>query len=353
MKLTKVVNVGGVLIGGNNPIVIQSMTNTPTKDVARTVKQINDLKKLGCQIVRVAVLDLEDAEAIKEIKKQIDIPLVADIHFDYKLAIKSIESGADKIRINPGNIGSNENVEKVVLKAKEYHIPIRIGINSGSLDKDLLEKYGGVTSEGLIESMKRRVKVVESFDFHDIVLSIKATSIETTIEVNRMLSKEFDYPIHIGLTESGTILGGSIRSSYCLGTLLSEGIGNTIRVSLNGDPCNEIPTVKKILSMLHLYTEPTLICCPTCGRTQYDMVPIVNEIDEFLQTLHSDIKVAIMGCVVNGPGEARSADVGLAGGIKEGLIFRKGEIIKKVKQEEMVEELKKEIMLFVNENRSV
>ena len=349
MRNKKIIKIGNVLIGGNHKIAIQSMTNTPTKDIKKTIEQILKLEELGCEIVRVACLDMEDATAIKEIKKEIHIPLVADIHFDYRLAIAAIESGADKIRINPGNIGSDENVKKVIDKAKEYQIPIRIGINSGSLEKDLLQKYGHVTSLALIESMERKVKLIESFGFTNLVLSIKATDIETTLEVNRLLDQKFPYPIHIGLTESGTLLSGSIRSSYCLGTLLNEQIGDTIRVSLNGDPCKEIPTVKEILSMHNLYTKPTLICCPTCGRTKYDMVKVVDEIDSFLQTLNSNIKVAIMGCVVNGPGEAREADLGIAGGDGVGLIFKKGEIIKKCKEDELVSELKKEILSLIKQ----
>lgn len=353
MYSKKEIKIGNIFIGGNHKIAIQSMTNTPTKDIIKTTQQINKLASLGCNIVRVAVLDMEDALAIKEIKKSINIPLVADIHFDYKLAIAAIEAGADKIRINPGNIGSDDKVKQVVGKAKEYHIPIRIGINSGSIEKDILEKYGKITANGLIESIDRKIKLLESFDFHDIVLSIKATDIDMTLEVNRLLKEKYDYPIHIGLTESGTVLSGSIRSSYCLGVLLSEHIGDTIRVSLHGDPCNEIPTVKEILSMLNLYTKPTLICCPTCGRTKYNMEPIVKEIDEFLQTINSNIKVAIMGCVVNGPGEARSADIGIAGGNGEGLIFKKGEIIKKVEEDKLASELKKEILQLIKENESV
>ena len=347
MKLTKEIKIGNVLIGNNFPIAIQSMTNTSTKDVMQTVLQIKQLEKAGCMIVRVAVLDLDDAIAIKEIKKEINIPLVADIHFDYRLAILAIESGADKIRINPGNIGSVENVKKVIDKAKEYNIPIRIGINSGSVEKHLLEKYNGPTPQAMLESMTNHVKLLESLDFYNIVLSIKSTSIKDTIETNKLLSENFDYPIHIGLTESGTVLAGSIRSSYALGTLLNEGIGDTIRVSLNGDPINEIPTCKEILSMLNLYTKPTLICCPTGGRTKYNMVPIVNEIESFLNTINKNITVAIMGCVVNGPGEAKHADIGIAGGINEAVLFKHGEILRKIKEENIVKELKQEILNMI------
>lgn len=343
MQNTKIIKIGNVKIGGTYPIAIQSMTNTKTKDILATVNQINKLTAIGCQIVRVAVVDMGDALAIKEIKKQIKIPLVADIHFDYRLAIASIEAGADKIRINPGNIGDKERIKAVVDKAKEYDIPIRIGINSGSLEKHLLEKYGGVTAEALLESMINHVKLIEEMNFSNLVLSIKATSLETTIKTNQLLKEHFNYPLHIGLTESGTVKSGTIRSSYVLGSLISLGIGDTIRVSLNGDPLNEIPVAKEILSMFNLYDKPTLICCPTCGRTSYNMVPIVNEIESYLNTSHKKIKIAIMGCIVNGPGEAREADLGVAGGNKEAVIFKKGQIIKKIKEENIVEELKNEI----------
>ena len=343
MQNTKIIKIGNVKIGGTYPIAIQSMTNTKTKDILATVNQINKLTAIGCQIVRVAVVDMDDALAIKEIKKQIKIPLVADIHFDYRLAIASIEAGADKIRINPGNIGDKERIKAVVDKAKEYDIPIRIGINSGSLEKHLLEKYGGVTAEALLESMINHVKLIEEMNFSNLVLSIKATSLETTIKTNQLLKKHFNYPLHIGLTESGTVKSGTIRSSYVLGSLISLGIGDTIRVSLNGDPLNEIPVAKEILSMFNLYDKPTLICCPTCGRTSYNMVPIVNEIESYLNTSHKKIKIAIMGCIVNGPGEAREADLGVAGGNKEAVIFKKGQIIKKIKEETIVDELKNEI----------
>ena len=347
MKNKKELKIGNVYIGGNHPVAIQSMTNTPTKDIDKTVEQILALEHVGCMIVRVAILDEEDAISIKEIKKHINIPIVADIHFDYRLAIKAIKSGADKIRINPGNIGSFENVKKVVDVAKEYNIPIRIGINSGSVEKHLLEKYNGPTPEAMLESITNHVRLLESLDFYNIVLSIKSTNIENTIKTNELLNEHFDYPIHIGLTESGTVLAGSIRSSYALGVLLNKGIGNTIRVSLNGDPVNEIPTCKEILSMHNLYTKPTLICCPTCGRTKYNMVSIVNEIEKFLNTINSNITVAIMGCVVNGPGEAKHADIGIAGGNNEAVLFKHGEIIKKIKEENILKELKQEILNII------
>ena len=340
---TKEIKIGNVIIGGSNPIAIQSMTNTKTKDIKATVKQINELKYAGAQIVRMTISDIDDANAIIEIKKQVDIPLVGDIHFDYKLALLAIENGIDKIRINPGNIGSFENVKKVVEKAKEKNIPIRIGINSGSLEKHLYEKYGCITPDALFESIKNHIDLFESLDFYNIILSIKATDINTCIETNRLLKKNYDYPIHIGLTESGTVNSGTIRSSYVLGTLLKEGIGDTIRVSLTGNPVNEIPVAKEILSMMGLYNKPTLISCPTCGRTNYNMEPIVNEIEKYLNTLNKKIKVAIMGCAVNGPGEAKDADIGVAGGIKEAILFKKGQIIKKIPENKIVEELIKEI----------
>lgn len=344
----KIVKVGNVLIGGNNPVVIQSMTNIRTSLVNEVTAQINKLVEAGAKIVRVSILDEKDALAIKEIKKLVNVPIVADIHFDYKLAIKAIESGADKIRINPGNIGLIDRIKAVVDAAKIHHIPIRIGINSGSLEKNLYEKYGGVTPEAMLESMTNHVKIMESLDFTDLVLSIKATDIETTIKTNELLKEHFDYPIHIGLTESGTISSGSIRSSYCLGVLLHNKIGDTIRVSLNGDPTLEIPVCKEILAIHGLYTMPTLICCPTCGRTSYNMVKIVNEIEPFVKSLNVNIKIAIMGCVVNGPGEAKDADLGIAGGIGEAVLFKKGQIIRKIKEENLVEELKKEINSIIN-----
>lgn len=340
---TKEIKIGNVIIGGSNPIAIQSMTNTKTKDIKATVKQINELKEAGAQIVRMTISDIDDANAIIEIKKQVDIPLVGDIHFDYKLALLAIENGIDKIRINPGNIGSIENVKKVIDKAKEKNIPIRIGINSGSLEKHLYEKYGGITPEALFESMKNHVDIFESLDFYNIVLSIKATDINTCIETNRLLKKNYNYPIHIGLTESGTVNSGTIRSSYVLGTLLKDGIGDTIRVSLTGNPVNEISVAKEILSMLNLYNKPTLISCPTCGRTNYNMETIVNEVEAYLNKLNKNIKVAIMGCAVNGPGEAKDADIGIAGGNKEAILFKKGQIIRKIPEDKIVEELIKEI----------
>ena len=350
MKTTKEIKIGNIIIGNNNPIVIQSMTNTKTKDIINTVKQIKELADAGAKIVRMTITDEQDALAIKEIKKQVNVPLVADIHFDYKLAILSVENGIDKIRINPGNIGSADKIKKVVDCCKKYNVPIRIGVNSGSLEKDLYEKYGGTTPNALFESMKRKVDLLESFNFYNIVLSIKSTNIDTTIETNRLLSKHFIYPIHIGLTESGTTTSGTIRSSYALGTLLHEGIGDTIRVSLTGNPVNEIPVAKEILSIFNLYNKPTLISCPTCGRTNYPMENIVLEVEKYLNTINSPIKVAIMGCAVNGPGEAKDADIGIAGGINEVLLFKKGQVIRKIKSENVIAELINEINDMIKNN---
>lgn len=347
MRNTREIKIGNIVIGNNNPIVIQSMTNTKTKDIDLTVKQINDLTLAGAQIVRMTIMDSEDAKAIKQIKERTSVPLVADIHFDYKLALEAIENGIDKIRINPGNIGSDAHVREIVKVCKSKHIPIRIGINSGSLEKHLYSKYGGVTPEAMLESITHHINLLESMSFHDIILSVKSTDIKTTIETNRLLAKNFNYPIHIGLTESGTINSGTIRSSYTLGVLLSEKIGDTIRVSLTGDPINEIPVAKEILSMFDLYLKPTLISCPTCGRTAYNMEPIVNEIEVFLNSLNAPIKVAIMGCAVNGPGEAKDADIGIAGGKKEAILFKKGKIIRKIPEDLIVNELKKEILMIL------
>lgn len=348
MPKTRAIKIGNVIIGNNNPIIIQSMTNTKTKDTIATIKQINELASLGAKIVRMTIMDMEDAEAIRTIKANTTIPIVADIHFDYKLALKSIENGIDKIRINPGNIGSDEKVKTIVNACKLKNIPIRIGINSGSLEKSIYQKYGGVTPEAMLESITHHIKLLESMNFHNIILSVKSTDIKTTIETNRLLAKNFDYPIHIGLTESGTINSGTIRSSYTLGVLLNEGIGDTIRVSLTGNPLNEIPVAKEILSMFNLYQKPTLISCPTCGRTNYNMEPIVTEIESFLNTINYPLKVAIMGCAVNGPGEAKDADIGIAGGKNEALLFKKGKIIRKIPENNLVNELKKEILTMIS-----
>lgn len=347
---TRSVQVGNLTIGGNNHVVIQSMCNTKTKDVEATIKQINALQQAGCELVRVAVFDKEDAYAIKEIKKGIHIPLVADIHFDYKLALIAIESGIDKVRINPGNIGSIEKVKAVVDACKKKHIPIRIGVNGGSLEKDILEKYGEPTPEGMVESAMKHVKILEDLDFHDIVISLKSSNTMLTIKAYELASKTFPYPLHVGVTEAGTALGGTIKSSLGIGTLLYKGIGNTIRVSLSDDPVEEIKVAKILLKELGLLKGvPNLVSCPTCGRIQYDLIPIAKEMEDFLKDIHLDITVAIMGCAVNGPGEARHADIGIAGGVGEGLLIKHGEIVKRVKQEDMVQTLKDEILKMVEE----
>ena len=344
-KLTKAVKVGNFIIGNGFPITIQSMTNTKTKDVDATVKQILKLEDMGCEIIRVAVLDYEDALAIKEIKQQIHIPLVADIHFDYKLALQAIESGVDKIRINPGNIGNEENTKKVVLACKEKGIPIRIGINAGSLEKDLIKDTNIVTPEMMIASAKRHVEILEKLDFYDIILSFKSSDVLLTINTYLEAAKQFDYPLHLGLTEAGPLLNSATKSSAAMGTLLYHGIGDTIRISISGDPYEEIVVGKQLVNSFYERSDtPTLISCPTCGRTQYDILPIVDEINEFLQTIHSNITVAIMGCAVNGPQEASRADIGVAGGINEAILFRQGKVMRKIPQEEIVEELKKEIL---------
>jgi (E)-4-hydroxy-3-methylbut-2-enyl-diphosphate synthase len=347
---TRSVQVGNLTIGGNNHVVIQSMCNTKTKNVEATIKQINALEQAGCELVRVAVFDKEDAYAIKEIKKGIHIPLVADIHFDYRLALIAIESGIDKVRINPGNIGSIEKVKAVVDACKEKHIPIRIGVNGGSLEKEILEKYGEPTPEGMVESAMKHVKILEDLDFHDIVISLKSSNTMLTIKAYELASKTFPYPLHVGVTEAGTALGGTVKSSLGIGTLLYEGIGNTIRVSLSDDPVEEIKVAKILLKELGLLKGvPTLVSCPTCGRIQYDLIPIAKEMEDFLKDIHLDITVAIMGCAVNGPGEARHADIGIAGGVGEGLLIKHGEIVKRVKQEDMVQTLKDEILKMVEE----
>lgn len=345
---TRSFQIGHLTMGGNNHVIIQSMCNTKTKDVEATVKQIHELEKAGCEMVRVAIFDKEDASAIADIKKQIHIPLIADIHFDYRLALLAIENGIDKIRINPGNIGSMDKVKAVVEACKQHHIPIRIGVNGGSLEKDILEKYGKPTAQGMIESAKKHVDILESLDFHDYAISLKSSNTLLTIEAYTLASQTFDCPLHIGVTEAGTKLGGTIKSSLGIGTLLYQGIGNTIRVSLSADPVEEIKVAKTLLKELELIDHvPTLVSCPTCGRIQYDLIPVANEIEDFLNTIHADITVAIMGCAVNGPGEAKHADIGIAGGVKEGLLIKKGEVIKKVKQEDMVQVLKEEILKMI------
>jgi (E)-4-hydroxy-3-methylbut-2-enyl-diphosphate synthase len=347
---TRKVKIGNITIGGENKVVIQSMCNTLTKDTAATIKQIKQLEDVGCQIIRCSVLDLEDAYALRKIKENISIPLVADIHFDYRLALASIESGVDKIRLNPGNIGGKENVRKVVEKCKEKNIPIRIGINSGSLEKSVLDKYGHNCPEAMIQSAQRHVDILEEMDFHDIVLSFKSSDVRLTVETFLLASTIWDYPMHLGVTEAGTKDYSLIKSSAALGELLRKGIGDTIRISISDNPIVEIKACKKLLKAYDLIANvPDLIGCPTCGRTMYDMLPIINEIEEFLETVQADIKVAVMGCVVNGPGEAKDADIGIAGGIKEGLLFKKGQVVRKIPQEKIVEELKKEILEMIKQ----
>ncbi|XFA99466.1 flavodoxin-dependent (E)-4-hydroxy-3-methylbut-2-enyl-diphosphate synthase [Candidatus Izemoplasma sp. B36] len=344
--IVKKVKVGNVFIGGSNQVIIQSMTNTPTRNIKATLKQIHDLEKSGCQIVRVAVLNKEDALAIKEIKKNISIPLVADIHFDYRLALLSIENGIDKIRINPGNIGKDEYIKLVVDKCIENKIPIRIGINSGSIEKHILETYKHPTPEAMVASAKYHVELLEKFGFEDIIISIKSSNVIDTVKANELAAKTFKYPLHLGITEAGTSFSGTISSSIGLGILLNQGIGSTIRVSLTDTPVEEIKVSKEILSNFGLYKKPKLISCPTCGRIQYDMIPIVKEIEAFLFTVNKDITVAIMGCIVNGPGEAKEANIALAGGKNEALLFIDGVRKKKIPQEKIIEELKKLIIEY-------
>ena len=346
---TRPIYVGGVQIGGQDKVVIQSMTNTKTKDIEAIVNQILELEKAGCEIIRVACLDIDDAKAIKDIKSQIHIPIVADIHFDYRIALEAIEAGVDKVRINPGNIGNEERIKLVVDACKEHKIPIRIGVNAGSLEKDLLAKYGGrPTAKAMVESAKRHVEILEKLNFNDIAISLKASDLDLCIDSYIEAASTFKYPIHLGITESGTAFSGTIKSSIGLGLILKQGIGDTMRVSLSDNPVQEIKVAKEILKDCKLYNKiPTLVSCPTCGRTQIDLIPIAKEVEKFLQTIESDITVAVMGCAVNGPGEASDADIGIAGGIKEGLLFKKGEIIKKVPQEQIVEVLKEEILKMV------
>lgn len=341
---TKVVKIGNVLIGGGNPIAIQSMTNTKTEDVKSTVEQINSLENAGCDIIRVAVPTAEAASAIKEIKKGIHIPLVADIHFDYRLAIAAIKNGADKIRINPGNIGSDERIKAVVDEAKAAGIPIRVGVNSGSLEKELLAKYNGVTAEGLVESAIDKVRKIEDIGYDNLVVSIKSSNVLMCYEAYKLISKEIDYPLHVGITEAGTILSGNIKSSIGLGLILNAGIGDTIRVSLTGKPEEEIKSAKIILKTLGLRTGGIeVVSCPTCGRTSIDLITLANDVEEMVQDIPLDIKVAVMGCVVNGPGEAREADIGIAGGIGEGVLIKKGQVVKKLKEDELLSALRWEL----------
>ena len=342
---TKVISIGDKKIGGGNPVLIQSMCNTKTEDVKATVSQILALEAAGCDIIRVAVPTMEAAATLRSIKKQIHIPLVADIHFDYRLAIAAIESGADKIRINPGNIGARERVEAVVEKAKEYGIPIRVGVNSGSLEKELVEKYGGVTAEALVESALKQVKLIEEMGYDNLVISIKSSDVLMCVKAHELIAKESRYPLHVGITESGTLLSGNIKSSVGLGIILYEGIGDTIRVSLTGDPVEEIKSAKLILKTLGLRKGGVeVVSCPTCGRTKIDLIGLANQVEDMVKDIELDIKVAVMGCVVNGPGEAREADIGIAGGIGEGLLIKKGEIIKKLPEHELLPALRDELL---------
>ena len=342
---TREIAVGTVKIGGGNPVAIQSMTNTKTEDVKSTVAQILRLEAAGCQIVRCAVPTMEAAHALREIRRQIHIPLVADIHFDYRLAIAAIENGADKIRINPGNIGSEEKVRAVVDKAREYGIPIRVGVNSGSLEKHLLEKYGGVTAEGLVESAMDKVHMIEDMGYDNLVVSIKSSDVMMCVQAHEQIAKQCVYPLHVGITESGTVYSGNVKSSVGLGIILHEGIGDTIRVSLTGDPVEEIRTAKLILKTLGLRKGGIeVVSCPTCGRTKIDLIGLAKQVEKMVEDIPLDIKVAVMGCAVNGPGEAREADIGIAGGIGEGLLIKKGQIIKKVKEEELLDTLRQELL---------
>lgn len=341
---TKVIAIGNRKIGGGNPILIQSMTNTPTEDVEATVNQILELEAAGCEIIRCTVPTLEAAKAVKEIKKQIHIPLVADIHFDYKMAIAAMENGADKIRINPGNIGGAEKIKAVVDVAKARKIPIRVGVNSGSLEKELVEKYHGVTAQGLVESALDKVKIIEDLGYDNLVISIKSSDVMMCVKAHELLAEQTNYPLHVGITEAGTVYSGNIKSAVGLGIILYEGIGDTIRVSLTGDPLEEIKSAKRILKTLNLRKGGVeVVSCPTCGRTKIDLIGLANQVETMVQEFPLDIKVAVMGCVVNGPGEAKEADIGIAGGKGEGLLIKKGEIVKKVPEDQLLEVLREEL----------
>lgn len=341
---TKVISIGNRKIGGGNPILIQSMTNTKTEDVEATVAQILRLEQAGCEIIRCTVPTMDAAKALAEIKKQIHIPMVADIHFDYKMAIAAMENGADKIRINPGNIGSTERVKAVVDVARERNIPIRVGVNSGSLEKELVEKYGGVTAEGLVESALKQVQIIEEFGYENLVISIKSSDVMMCVKAHEILATKTDYPLHVGITEAGTVMSGSIKSAIGLGLILHQGIGDTIRVSLTGDPVEEIKAAKLILRTLGLRKGGIeVVSCPTCGRTQINLIELAGKVEKLVEQYDLDIKVAVMGCVVNGPGEAKEADLGIAGGIGEGLLIKKGQILKKVPEAELLGALKMEL----------
>ncbi len=343
-EMTKEIRIGDRLIGGGNPIAIQSMTNTKTDNVEATVAQILALEEAGCEIIRCTVPTFEAAAAIREIKKQIHIPLVADIHFDHRMAIAAIENGADKIRINPGNIGSTDRVKAVVDKAKEYGVPIRVGVNSGSLEKNLVEKYGGVTAEGIVESALDKVRLIEDMDYDNLVISIKSSDVLMCVKAHELLAGKTPYPLHVGITESGTVQSGSIKSSIGLGLILHQGIGDTIRVSLTGDPCEEIRAARLILRTLGLRKGGIeVVSCPTCGRTQIDLISLAGKVEKLVEDYPLDIKVAVMGCVVNGPGEAKEADLGICGGAGEGLLIKHGEIIRKLPEDQLLGALKDEL----------
>ncbi len=342
---TKKVRIKDVVIGGGSPVAIQSMTNTKTEDADATAAQILALEKAGCEIIRCAVPTMEAALALPKIKEKIHIPLVADIHFDYRLAIAAIEYGADKIRINPGNIGTEDRVRAVVDKAREHRVPIRVGVNSGSLEKHLIERYGGVTAEGLVESAMDKVRMIERMGYDDLVVSIKSSDVMMCVRAHELIARECIYPLHVGITEAGTLLAGNIKSSIGLGLILSQGIGDTIRVSLTGDPAEEIRSARLILKTLGLRKGGIeVVSCPTCGRTKIDLIALANQVEKMVEDIPLDIKVAVMGCVVNGPGEAKEADIGIAGGIGEGLLIRKGEVVKKVKEDQLLETLRQELL---------
>lgn len=342
---TRVIKIGNKLIGGDNPILIQSMTNTKTEDVLATVAQIKQLEDAGCDIIRCAVPTMEAAKALSDIKRQINIPLVADIHFDYRLAIAAIENGADKIRINPGNIGSIEKIKAVVDMAKSKNIPIRVGVNSGSLEKEIINKYGSVTAEGLVESALSKVKIIEDLGYDNLVISIKSSDVLMSIKAHELIAKVTNYPLHVGITESGTILSGNIKSALGLGVILYQGIGSTIRVSLTGDPVEEIRSAKLILKTLGLRSGGIeVVSCPTCGRTQINLIQLANEVENMVKDIDLDIKVAVMGCAVNGPGEAKEADIGIAGGLGEGLLIKKGVVVKKMSEDQLLPTLREELL---------
>ena len=344
-RMTKVIKIGDRVIGGNNPVLIQSMTNTKTEDVQATVRQIQRLSAAGCDIIRCAVPTMEAAEALKEIKKQISIPLVADIHFDYRLAVAAMENGADKIRINPGNIGSDEKIKAVIEAARQKNIPIRVGVNSGSLEKHLVEKYHGVTAEGIVESALDKVRKIESFGYDNLVISIKSSDVMMCVRAHELIAEQTEYPLHVGITEAGTVISGNIKSSIGLGLILHQGIGDTIRVSLTGDPLEEIKSAKLILKTLGLRSGGIeIVSCPTCGRTKIDLISLANQVENMVADIPLNIKVAVMGCVVNGPGEAKEADIGIAGGAGEGLLMKHGEIIRKVPEQELLTALREELL---------